>query len=115
MPRRDWRMRVRDALESAERILAHTAELSQDEFVADEWTVDAVLRNLTIIGESARHIPDDIIKDHSQVPWQDIRDIRNIIVHEYFGVDLSIIWRTIQEDLPRLIPQLKSLLAEDSQ
>ncbi len=114
MPRRDWRIRVGDALEAAQKIIAHTSELNHDQFAADEWCVDAVLRNPTVIGEAARHMPDEILSKYPDIPWQDIRDIRNIVVHEYFGVDLSIIWRTIQEDLPPLVPQLKDLLAQDS-
>ena len=114
MPHRDWRIRVSDALQAAEKIISHTSGLSRDQFAADEWTVDAVLRNLTVIGEAARYMPDDILSKYSDIPWQDIRDMRNIVVHEYFGVDLSIIWRTIQEDLPPLVPKLKDLLAQDT-
>jgi uncharacterized protein with HEPN domain len=68
------------------------------------------LRNFTVIGEAARFIPDDVILAHPEIPWTDIRDMRNIIVHEYFGVDSSIIWKTITDDLPQLIQQLESAL-----
>jgi len=74
--------------------------------------VDAVLRNLTVIGEAARHVPDEVVATHPDLPWSEMRDMRNIVVHEYFGVDPAIIWRTIREDLPPLVPQLESLLRD---
>ncbi len=110
MPRRNWQIRIEDILKAANKIVSHTGDLDQETFSADEWMVDAVLRNFTVIGEAAQSIPDDIISAHPEIPWNDIRDMRNIIVHEYFGVDPSIIWKTITDDLPQLIQQLESAL-----
>lgn len=61
-----------------------------------------------------RHIPEEIRTQHPEISWEDMRDMRNIVVHEYFGVDLSVVWRTIQEDLPSLIVKLETLLGENS-
>lgn len=108
-----WEIRIRDIVYAAQKIILHTQEMTFDQFAGDEWTVDAVLRNLTVIGEAARHVPDKICAEHPEVQWQDIRDMRNIVVHEYFGVDLSIVWSTIKEDLPTLITKLKPLLKSE--
>lgn len=108
MPRRNWKIRIQDILKAANKIVAHTSNLDLESFSTNEWTIDAVLRNFTVIGEAARYIPDDIISAHPEIPWNDIRDMRNIIVHEYFGVDTSIVWKTITDDLPQLIQQLES-------
>ena len=106
MPPRDFSIRIRDILRACEKILAHTKDMSFETFADDEWTQDAVIRNLTVIGEAARHIPKAVADRYSEVPWADIRDMRNIVVHEYFGVDLKVIWKTISEDIPDLYRRL---------
>jgi len=105
-------MRIQDILDAINKILVHTADLDLGAFIGDGWTVDAVLRNLTVIGEAARHVPDEVVAAHPDLPWSEMRDMRNIVVHEYFGVDPAIIWRTIREDLPPLVPQLEALLRD---
>nr|WP_242042157.1 HepT-like ribonuclease domain-containing protein [Leptolyngbya sp. FACHB-541] len=76
-----------------------TAELTFEEFQEDRKTVRAVLYNLAIIGEAVRSIPPEIEDLQPEIPWLDVRGIRNIVIHEYFQVNLSIIWQTIQADL----------------
>jgi len=83
-----------------------------EQFKADTKTVDAVVRNIEIIGEAASHVPEKITTDNPDIPWQDMRDMRNVLAHEYFGVNEKIIWNTVQEDLPPLVQQLKNLLVE---
>jgi len=81
-------------------------------FLADEKTVDAVLFCYGVIGESARHVPDDIVAANPHVPWSEMRAMRNVIVHEYFGVTHETLWKTAREDLPALIERLRQLLEE---
>lgn len=64
--------------------------------------VDAVVRNLEVMGEAARHIDDATAALCPDVPWQDIRDMRNVLIHEYFGVSVPILWETVERDLPSL-------------
>lgn len=82
MPPRDWRLRVEDILDAIARIERYTANLSFDNFSADDRTIDAVLHNLEVIGEAARLIPDEIAKKYSPVPWEAMRGMRNILAHE---------------------------------
>ncbi len=105
-------MRIRDILDAIDKIVVHTAELDFDAFVGDGWTVDAVLRNLAVIGEAARHVPDEVVSAYPNLPWREMSDMRNIVIHEYFGVDLAIIWHTIREELPPIVPQLEELLRD---
>ncbi len=70
-----------------------------DQFAIDFKTIDAVVRNLEIIGEAARQLPIEFTEENSQIPWYQIIGIRNRIIHEYFGVDLTIIWQVIKHDL----------------
>ena len=83
-----------------------------DQFEEDDKTIDSVLRNLEIIGEASRHIPRAIKEKHPNLPWMEMYTMRNIVIHEYHGVNLKIIWQTVTEDLPPLIPQLKEILEE---
>lgn len=110
MPPRGWRLRIEDILDSIEAILDYTSGMTLDEFSADRKTVDAVLRNFTIIGEASRHVPPEIEARHPGVPWIEMRGMRNIIVHEYFGISLAIVWQTVQARLPPLGPQLRGVL-----
>lgn len=110
MPPRRWNIRIRDILSSITKIQEYTKGLDYHGFQGDSKTVDAVVRNLEIIGEAARHVPEDIIDNHPEIPWQDMRDMRNLLSHEYFGVNAKIVWETIQSDLQPLVPILKALL-----
>lgn len=69
-----------------------------------------LVRRFTIIGEAASHVPAEIVTAHSAIPWNKMREMRNVVVHGYFGVDTRILWETIQSDLPPLVPLLESLL-----
>lgn len=110
--RRNWKMRVRDILDCIERIQSYTSGMSFEEFREDQKTVDAVIRNFEIIGEAAGYIPIEIQDQYSQVAWLEMRGMRNIIIHEYFGVSLSIIWQTIKHDLAPLASGLHIILQE---
>jgi uncharacterized protein len=107
---RDWRFRVRDILAAVDAVAAYTAGMTYEDFVADGRTRDAVVRNLMTMGESVRWIPDVILDQHRQVPWRTLRGVRNVVVHEYFGVDDTILWQTVQSDLPPLVPLLEAVL-----
>lgn len=111
MPRREWRFRVEDMLGALARIQSYTAGLTRDQFLADGKTIDAVVRNLITIGEAATRVPEDVTNAYPQIPWSDMRDLRNFVVHEYFGISNEVIWTTVQNDLPSLPAQLQTLIA----
>lgn len=108
---RDWRFRVRDILAAVNAVAAYTDGMTFEEFVADARTRDAVVRNLMTMGESVRWIPDVILDGHPRVPWRTMRGVRNVVVHEYFGIDDAILWETVRGDLPPLVPLLEDVLA----
>ncbi|HQU91442.1 MAG TPA: DUF86 domain-containing protein [Pyrinomonadaceae bacterium] len=95
-------------LESARKIQRYTAGMTF-EFVADEKTVDAVVRNFSIIGEASSRLPEDFRDSNSQIDWPRIRGFRNRIVHNYFGVDHSIVWSIIENFLPGLVADVERL------
>lgn len=108
MPPRAWRVRIEDILEALDKIALYVAGLDYAEFSKDGKTVDAVTRNLQIIGEATAHLSPAVLSRFPELPWRRMRGLRNVLVHEYFGVDLRTIWETAQVDLP----PLRSLLLE---
>jgi uncharacterized protein with HEPN domain len=95
-----------DIRESIAKIERYTSGLDQTGFEADDKSVDAVVRNLEIIGEAARQMPEEFTRRNPQIEWRKIAGLRNRIVHDYFGLDLEIIWQIIRYDLPALKRQL---------
>lgn len=112
MHSREWRLHIEDIIEAIEKIRAYTAEMSLEAFGADSKAVDAVIRNVEIIGEASRHLPTDICARFPEVPWNEMRGIRNVLIHEYFGIDVEVLWETIKRDLPPLLPHLRRILEE---
>jgi len=110
MSYKDWRVRLDDMIESIERCLAYTEGMDEAAFAADPRTVDAVARNLEIIGEAANKVPRDVADANPMIPWDGLAEIRHVLIHEYHSVDAGILYRTVQNELPRLLPMLKAIL-----
>ena len=83
---------------------------SQEDFITDKKTHDAVLRGFQVIGEAANNLDEDFLNSQTDVEWEKVIGMRNFIIHEYFGVDLKIVWTTIKEDLPTFKENIKKLL-----
>ena len=113
-PRR-WRFRLRHIIEAVERIQGYVKDMSLDDLLTDSRTSDATLRNLEIFGEAARLVPEHIASRHDQVPWTDMRAMRNIVAHEYDRINLRTIWDTGHNDLPPLVPLLQQLLEQEQE
>jgi len=108
--KRDVLVYLEDILESAELIESYVVKITEGEFYLSLEKQDAILHRLQIIGEAAKHVPASYRAEWSHVPWKDIAGIRDIIVHEYFGITLSMIWKTAVEDIPHLKQQILSIL-----
>ena len=113
MPPRDWRNRLLDIVEASERIDRYTAGMDFDTFTANELVADGVTRNLSIIGEAVRHVPESVEARYPDLPWRLIRDMRNVLIHDYPAVDLDNVWQTIQNDLPRTITSIREILERE--
>ncbi len=109
MSKRSLKLLVEDIWESIEKIERYTEGLTQNDFRGDEKTTDAVVRNLEIIGEAAGRLSEDFTDRHPEIEWVKIVGLRNRIVHEYFGVDLQIIWQILKNDLPVFKESLKKV------
>jgi len=86
--------------------------MSYDEFIQDDKTVFAVVRALEIIGERVKNIPDDIREDYSEIPWKVMAGMRDKVIHEYFGVNIKLIWKTIKERIPEIKPLFDEILSD---
>lgn len=103
--------RLEHISESIEKI-EHLAQLlhTQENFETRWIEQDAIIRNLEIIGEAVVHISDDLKSNHPDVPWREIKGMRNFVTHKYFGVELSEIWSTVIKDIPILKEQIKKII-----
>jgi uncharacterized protein with HEPN domain len=110
VPPREWLVRIEDMLDAIGAVLDFVQGMTFDTFREDRKTVDAVVRNLEVMGEAARNIPDEVRDRFPEVPWSDIVGIRSVLIHEYFGVDMNIVWKTIESDLPPLLSQLRRII-----
>ena len=99
---------IRDALS---RILSYTAS-GRDAFLANPQAQDAVIRNLEIIGEAVKHLSPELRQQHPDIPWKRIAGMRDEMIHEYFGVDLMIVWNVVEQHLPALRQQVDSMLRQ---
>lgn len=112
MPPRNWAIRVQDILDAIQKIDKYTSGMTEEKFYADEKTIDAVIRNFSVIGEAANAIPDDIQDGNPAIPWSGIIGLRNIVIHGYYKVSISVVWTSLKDDLPGLVPLLKALIPD---
>ena len=110
MPR-DYRMYLEDMREACGKVRRYVEGISFQAFAADEKTIDAVVRNLEILGEAAKQVPDALRSQHSQIDWFRIAGLRDILIHQYFGIDLAIVWDVVQNKVPILLQHLERILS----
>lgn len=109
MSKRPVPLLLDDMWQALERIERYTKGVRQETFAQDEKTVDAVARNLEIIGEAANRLPEEFKQQHPDIAWPQIVGLRHRIVHDYFGIDLTLVWQILQQDLPAFKAQLRQL------
>lgn len=110
--RRDYRVYLEDIIEAAGAAREFIAGMGKDELGKDRRTRDAVVRNLEIIGEAVKKLPVETKRDYPDVEWKKIAGLRDILVHDYFGIDMDIVWDVVQNKLPVLAEQVRRILDE---
>jgi len=109
---RDYLLFLEDILNAIEKIEIYITELSFEKFCANSMAVDAVIRNFEVIGEAAKNVPEKIKKKYPDVEWKEATGFRNVLIHDYFGIDLEAVWDTIRNNIPpfkqHLLETLKS-------
>ncbi len=110
--KRDVRLFLDDIFKSIALIETYLQEVTEEYFHTSTEKQDLIVRRLEIIGEATRHIPEEFRKQHADIPWQKMAGIRNILIHEYFGINFNTVWKTATQFLPPLKEQIKVLLRE---
>ena len=103
-------LRLQDMLQSCRDVQEHCDGLTREQFLSSKLVYQAVLWNLTVLGEAANHLPERTVEAHLDIPWSAIIGMRHRLVHGYGSIDPLIVWEVVQTGIPTLIPQLKALL-----
>ena len=112
---RDYIMFLEDILDSAEKIEKYTSGFNIEKLIADEKVQDAVIRRFEIIGEAVKNLPARFKKEHVDINWKEISGMRDILIHEYFGVNTQRIWKTIEKDIPDLKNKISVIIKNSGQ
>ena len=105
---------LRDILDAIDKVAEFAPGDDFGSFAGDAKTTFAVVRALEIIGEAAKQIPDDVRQKYPTVPWREMTGMRDKLTHEYFGVNLEVVWKTIRRDLPSMKPLIAQMLADET-
>jgi len=109
MSKRNYKLFITDISDRANRILDYTKGKSFEEFIKNQMLIDAVVRNLEIIGEATKNLPDKIRQKYPQIEWRKIAGLRDIAIHGYFGIDNEILWDIIQNKIPDLVMKIQEV------
>lgn len=107
---RDYILFIEDILACIEKIEKYTSGLSFEDFSGNEMVVDAVIRNFEIIGEAVKRIPEEVKKQYPDVAWKEAAGFRDVLIHNYFGIDLEAVWDTLKNNMPSFKEQMTKVL-----
>jgi len=112
MTKRSQKAFIRDILECIQKVELYVGNMTKNDFANNGAMQDAAVRRIEIIGEAAKNIAADFKKEHKEIPWKDICGMRDVLTHDYFGLNFEKVWKTIKEDLPLLKEQVQSILKD---
>jgi len=110
---RDYIMFLEDIVDSAEKIAEYTKGITVEDFLVNEKTKDAVVMRIQIIGEAVKHLPSELKRKHKGINWKKSIKLRNIFIHDYFGINCRRLWKTAKVEIPELKSKISKVLAEE--
>ncbi len=110
MPKRESNLLIADMIECCKKILNYTNAMDYDSFLSDNKTIDAVTRNFEILGEACKYVSDEIKLKNPLIEWRKIGDFRNILIHDYFGIDYEIMWQIVENELGTQLKFLEKII-----
>jgi len=110
---RTWKLRIQDILDAIASIQSRIVGMSLESLAADETVAKAVLYDFIVIGEASANVPAELQSRYSNIPWRLMQDMRNVMAHEYFQINIERVWKTIEDDLQSLVPLLHQLLEQE--
>ncbi len=111
--KREFILYLEDMLQSMNRVEEYLGELDFRKFKMNHLVVDAIIRNFEIIGEASKNIPTDIQEKYPEIPWRKMYGLRNLIAHEYFGIDYEMIWEIAKKNLPQNRIDLQKIIKKE--
>ncbi len=108
--KRDYRLLIKDIIDAINAIENFTDEMTYEAFVNDDKTASAVIRKFEIIGEASKNLPDSIRKKYPEIPWKSMAGMRDRLIHGYFGVDYTLVWNAINDDIKQIKPKLQEIV-----
>ena len=108
--KKDPKIFLLDILDSVENIEKYTKNITKDQFFDNLQVQDAVVRRIEIIGEAVKNLPNEVRKKHPEIPWKDIAGTRDVIVHDYSGIDIDLVWEIVHDNIPKLKKQIANIL-----
>ncbi len=109
---RSWQLFLRDMVEAAQKVSRYTSGRDLASFTGDEMAYDATVRNLEILGEAAKNIPEEIRQRYPEIDWRGIAGLRDVVAHAYFSLDDATLWKIVRTDMPRLLTSLNEIPLE---
>lgn len=110
---RDYRLYLEDILEAAEKIDYYVQGITFQQLVADDMRLDAVLRNLEVIGEATKNLPPELREKYPAIDWRKVAGLRDVVIHTYFNINHNIIWDIVQNKLPPLRRYVATILEQE--
>ena len=111
--KRDYILFIEDVLTCIEKIERYTSNVSFEDFSGNDMAVDAVIRNFEISGEAVKKIPEEIKKRYADVEWKEAAGFRDVLIHDYFGIDIEAVWDTVRNNIPPFKKQIVNVLKSE--